>query len=68
MLVTKLGLCWVQGRGVVLCENEAAYVLWNEVQEADYSMCKSIGPFKEHKFNKTCEVAWKKEDEIDYGY
>ena len=35
--------------------NEAAYVLWDEVQEADCSMCKSIEPFKEHKFNKTCE-------------
>ena len=49
-------------------ENEAAYVLWDEVQEADCSMCKSIEPFKEHKFNKTCEGAWKKEYEIDYGY
>ena len=38
-------------------ENEVAYVLWNEVQEADSSMCKSIGPFKEHKFNKTFEGA-----------
>ena len=36
-------------------KNEAAYVLWDEVQEADCSMCKSIEPFKEHKFNKTCE-------------
>ena len=27
-------------------ENEAAYVLWDEVQEADCSMCKSIEPFK----------------------
>ena len=49
-------------------ENEAAYVLWHEVQEADCSMCKSIDTLKEHKFNKTCEGAWKKEDEIDYGY
>ena len=49
-------------------ENEAAYVLWDEVQEADCSMCKSIEPFKEHNFNKTCEGAWKKEDEIDYGH
>ena len=49
-------------------ENEAAYVLWDEVQEADCSMCKSIEPFKEHKFNKTCEEDLKKEDEIDYGY
>ena len=49
-------------------ENEAAYVLWDEVQEEDCSMCKSIEPFREHKFNKTCEGAWKKEDEIDYGY
>ena len=49
-------------------ENEAAYVLWDEVQEVDCSMCKSIEPFKEHKFYKTCEGAWKKEDKIDYGY
>ena len=48
-------------------ENEAAYVLWDVVQEADCSMCKSIEPFKENSFNKTCEGAWKKEDEIDYG-
>ena len=48
-------------------ENEAAYVLWDEVQDADFSMCKSTEPFKEHKFNKTYEEAWKKEDEIDYG-
>ena len=41
-------------------ENEAAYVLWDEVQEADCSMCKSIEPFKENKFNKTCEGAWEK--------
>ena len=34
-------------------ENEADYVLWGEVQEADCSICKSIEPFKEHKFNKT---------------
>ena len=43
-------------------ENGAAYVLWYEVQEADCSICKSIEPFKEHKFNKTCEGAWKKEN------
>ena len=49
-------------------ENEAAYVLWDEVQEADCFMCRSIEPFKEHVFNKTCEGAWKKEYEIDYGY
>ena len=49
-------------------ENEAAYVLWDEVQEADCSMCKSIESFKEHNFNKTCKGAWKKEDELDYGY
>ena len=49
-------------------ENDAAYVLWDEVQEADCSKCKSIEPFKEHKFNKTCKGAWKKEDELDYGY
>ena len=49
-------------------ENEATYVLWDEVQESDCSMCKSIEPLKENKFNKTCEGAWKKEDEIDYGY
>ena len=30
-------------------ETEAAYVLWDEVQEVDCSMCKSIEPFKEHK-------------------
>ena len=42
-------------------ENEAAYVLWDEVQEADCSMYKSIEPFKEHKFKKTCEGVWKKE-------
>ena len=41
-------------------ENEAAYVLWDEVQEADCSMCKSIETFKEHKFNKTRKGAWKK--------
>ena len=33
-------------------ENKAAYVLWDEVQEADCSKCKSIEPFIEHKFNK----------------
>ena len=49
-------------------KNETAYVLWDEVQEADCSMCKSIEHFREHKFKKTCERAWKKEDEIDYGY
>ena len=49
-------------------ENEAAYVLWDEVQEADCSMCKSLEAFKEHKFIKMCEGACKKEDEIDYGY
>ena len=27
-------------------ENEATYVLWDEFQEADCSMCKSIDPFK----------------------
>ena len=32
-------------------ENEAAYVLWGEVQEANWFMYKSIEPFKEHKFN-----------------
>ena len=32
-------------------ENKAAYVLWDEVQEADCSMCKSIEPFREHNFN-----------------
>ena len=47
--------------------NEAAYVLWDEVQEVDCSICKSIEPFKEQKFNKTCKGAWKKEDEMDYG-
>ena len=41
-------------------ENEAAYVLVDKVQEADCSVCKSIEPFKEHKFNKTCEGVWKK--------
>ena len=49
-------------------ENEAAYVLWGEVQEADCSMCKSIEPFKGNRFKRTCEGEWKKEDEIDYGY
>ena len=49
-------------------ENETAYVLCDEVQEADCSMCKSIEPFKEHKFNKTCEGEWKKEGEIEYEY
>ena len=49
-------------------ENEAAYVLWDEVQEADCSMCKSIERFKEHEFTKTCKGSWKKEDEIEYGY
>ena len=46
-------------------ENETAYVLCDEVQEASCSMCKSIEPFKEHKFNKRCEGDWKTEDEID---
>ena len=55
-------------RKTCYAENEAAYVLWDEVHEADCSMCKSIEPFKEHKFNKTCEGSWKIEDEIDYGY
>ena len=41
-------------------KNEASYVLWDEVPEADCSMFKSIEPFKEHKFNKTCEGLWKK--------
>ena len=40
MLMTELGLSYA--------ENEAAYVLWDEVQEADCSMCKSIEPFKEY--------------------
>ena len=33
-------------------ENEAAYVLWDKVQEADCSMCKSIEPFKEHNLTR----------------
>ena len=49
-------------------ENDADYVLWDEVQEADHSICKSIEPFKEHKFNKTCNAVWKKDYELDYGY
>ena len=49
-------------------ENEAAYVLWDEVQEADCSIFKSLETFKEHKFNKTREGAWNKQDEIDYVY
>ena len=48
-------------------ENNAAYVLQDEVHEAYCSMCKSIDPFKEHRFNKMCEGMWKKEDEIYYG-
>ena len=49
-------------------ENEAAYVLWDEVQEADCYMCKSIEPFKEHRFNNMCEGSWNKEDGTYYGY
>ena len=49
-------------------KNEADYDLWDEVQEEDCSMCKSIETFKENIFNKTCEGAWKKGDDIDYGY
>ena len=45
-------------------ENKASYVLLDEVQEVDCSMCKSIEPFREHKLNKTCEGAWKKKNEI----
>ena len=33
-------------------ENEAAYVLWDGVQEVDCSMCKSIEPFKEHNLTR----------------
>ena len=55
----ELGLCRVRGQGVTR-KIKAAYVLWDEVQDADCSMCKSIEPFTEHKFNKRCEGALKK--------
>ena len=42
-------------------------MLWDPVPEANCPACKSIEVFKENKWNKVCEGAYKKEDVVDYG-
>ena len=41
-------------------ENEAAFVFWDSVTEADYPASHSIDPFDENKWNKNCDGSWKK--------
>ena len=48
-------------------KNDAASVLWDAVEEANFPQCKSIEEFCPRKFNKGCEGGWIKEIEVDYG-
>ena len=36
-------------------ENEAAFVCWDAVPEADYPVSRSIEPFNGNKWNKNCD-------------
>ena len=49
-------------------ENEAAFVFWDAVLEADYPASRSIEPFDEKKWNNNCYGTWRKElSAIDDG-
>ena len=63
------GSAWFMPDASTKCfpENEAVYVLWDPVPEPTFPVCKSIEVFKENKWNKVCEGARKKEDEVDCG-
>ena len=58
ILVMAHGSIWVS----VVCykENEAVFVFWDAVPEADYPASHSIDPFDENKWNKNCDGSWKK--------
>ena len=53
---------------LTLQKNEAEFVFWDSVLEADYPATRSIEPFSEKKWNNNCHRSSRKEfSAIDYG-
>ena len=49
-------------------ENEAAFVFWDAVTEADYTTSRSIEPLYEKKWNNNCDGSWRnKLSALEYG-
>ena len=43
----------------MLQKNEAIFVFWDAVPDADYPTSCSIEPFDENKRNKNCDGSWR---------
>ena len=54
---------WVNPGKLCQCykENEAAFVFWDSVPEANYPVSRSIEPFDENKRNNKIDGSWRKE-------
>ena len=53
---------------LTLQKNEAEFVFWDSVLEADYPATRSIEPFDEKKWNTNCYGSWRKDlSAIYYG-